>query len=343
MSSIDASIGPAAYQPGMGDQAGLAPTGKKPAKADISIAEAALSQAEAARTMASVESFKTTGVPQASIGVASAAAQAQLRSDLNAAEANQPVDIYAIMGLVQKSAQEMRNVNREIRAGELDAQVGELLSAADDMKKAADFRLAAGIVQGSVQLLSGAAQAYGQMRAAGKSAQAMKPQSEANAASSEAKNFNAIADKGAAKASDLRAEASITKDLTKLDAAKEFDGPVQHMRGKAAAAQATASSKQAEVDGLNESARSFSAGADAASKLIGGAGEIIAAGLKFGADSADVSARRHEARAKLHESASAQANEMMQQMMDVIRDVKDKLASIDQSRIETNRGIARNI
>ena len=115
------------------------------------------------------------------------------------------------------------------------------------------------------------------------------------------------------------------------------------MRCKAAAAQATASSKQAEVDGLNESARSFSAGADAASKLIGGAGEIIAAGLKFGADSADVSARRHEARAKLHESASAQANEMMQQMMDVIRDVKDKLASIDQSRIETNRGIARNI
>ncbi len=30
-------------------------------------------------------------------------------------------------------------------------------------------------------------------------------------------------------------------------------------------------------------------------------------------------------------------------MMDVIRDVRDKLAAIEQSRMETNRGIARNI
>lgn len=44
-----------------------------------------------------------------------------------------------------------------------------------------------------------------------------------------------------------------------------------------------------------------------------------------------------------HELAVENANDMMQQMQDIIRDVRDKLAAIDQARNETNRGIARNI
>ncbi|MCY1311373.1 hypothetical protein D9M70_616640 [compost metagenome] len=50
-----------------------------------------------------------------------------------------------------------------------------------------------------------------------------------------------------------------------------------------------------------------------------------------------------EAQAKVHESGMQQASEMAQQMMDVIRDMRDKLSAIEQSRLETNRGIARNI
>ncbi|MNH45096.1 hypothetical protein D3C81_2310010 [compost metagenome] len=50
-----------------------------------------------------------------------------------------------------------------------------------------------------------------------------------------------------------------------------------------------------------------------------------------------------EALSKVHDSATQQATEMAQQMMDVIRDVREKLSSIEQSRMETNRGIARNI
>lgn len=346
MSTISPNSPPARLPGALADDIAALDAGKKArgAAQKMSLETAANSQGAASRTMASIAAFQTTGgAPIGKIGATSAAAHAQLGSELVALEANQPVDIYAIMGLVQKSAQEMRNANREIRASELNAQVGELMSAASDMQKAANFRLAAGIVQGSIQMTSGAVQAYGSIRAAGKSAQAAKPQSEAHAATADAQNFNAIADKGATKAKDLRLEAEITKDVTKLDAAKKFDGPVSHMRDKATTAQATASAKQAQVDSLNERARNFSVGADSASKLIGGAGEIITAGLRFGADSADVSAKRHETLAKLHESAVSGANEMMQQMMDVIRDVKDKLASIDQSRIETNRGIARNI
>ena len=50
-----------------------------------------------------------------------------------------------------------------------------------------------------------------------------------------------------------------------------------------------------------------------------------------------------ETQAKVHETGVQHANDMMQQMMDVIRDVRDKLQSIQQAAVETNRGIARNI
>lgn len=347
MSTIDSSIRTVAYQPGAGDEAALASSGKKPAKNDISLETAALSQAAATHTLSSLKAFQAVGMQLTNIHGATPAAQAQLGAELSAVESNQPVDIYAIMGLIQKSAQEMRNANREIRASELKAQVGELLSAASDMHKAANFRLAAGIVQGCVQMTSGAVQAYGSVRAAAKSAQAIKPQAEAAKLKNEGLKMTDDAHKLSTQAQDLRAQAGVAKSsrsVTKLQAqAQEADTQASNLRSNARAKDRLASAQQAQVDGLSESARSFSTNSDAAGKVLGGAGDIITAGLRFGADSADVSAKRHEARAKLHESAFAGANEMMQQMMDVIRDVRDKLSSIDQSRIETNRGIARNI
>lgn len=81
----------------------------------------------------------------------------------------------------------------------------------------------------------------------------------------------------------------------------------------------------------------------AASDITGGVSEVASSLLKFGADSADVEAKRMEATARLHESASSEANEMMQQMLEVIRDVRDKISTIQQASIETNRGIARNV
>lgn len=52
---------------------------------------------------------------------------------------------------------------------------------------------------------------------------------------------------------------------------------------------------------------------------------------------------RPEADAKAHEEATRQADEMMRSMQDLIREVREKLQAIEQSRVETNRGIARNI
>lgn len=185
--------------------------------------------------------------------------------NLQSLQSSMSVDIYAVMAMAQKTAQEMRDANRELRASSLNAQVSELLSAADDMDKAAKFRLAAGIVQGAMKAAAGAA-TFG---------------------------FNATA-KG--------------------------DG------------------KGSETDRKEHSAKG-----DGISLGMQGLGDIAAAGLNYGASKADAEVKRHEAIAKLHESAQAEANDMMQQMMDVIRDVRDKVSAIDQSRIETNRGISRNI
>lgn len=181
--------------------------------------------------------------------------------NLQSLQSSMSVDIYAVMAMAQKTAQEMRDANRELRASSLNAQVSELLSAADDMDKAAKFRLAAGIVQGAMKAAAGAA-TFG---------------------------FNATA-------------------------------------------------KGSETDRKEHSAKG-----DAISLGMQGLGDIAAAGLNYGASKADAEVKRHEAIAKLHESAQAEANDMMQQMMDVIRDVRDKVSAIDQSRIETNRGISRNI
>lgn len=189
--------------------------------------------------------------------------------NLQSLQSSMSVDIYAVMAMAQKTAQEMRDANRELRASSLNAQVSELLSAADDMDKAAKFRLAAGIVQGAMKAAAGAA-TFG---------------------------FNATA-KGDGKGSD----------------------------------------KVSEIDRKEHSAKG-----DGISLGMQGLGDIAAAGLNYGASKADAEVKRHEAIAKLHESAQAEANDMMQQMMDVIRDVRDKVSAIDQSRIETNRGISRNI
>ncbi|MBB6562911.1 putative coiled-coil protein SlyX [Acidovorax soli] len=81
----------------------------------------------------------------------------------------------------------------------------------------------------------------------------------------------------------------------------------------------------------------------AMSGISAGMGGMIGASFTLAADKADAAKMQLETQAKVQETAVQHANDMMQQMMDVIRDVRDKLQSIQQSAIETNRGISRNI
>lgn len=81
----------------------------------------------------------------------------------------------------------------------------------------------------------------------------------------------------------------------------------------------------------------------AANSMASGAGAIASASFGYAADLKEAEKTQLETQAKVHETAVQHANDMMQQMMDVIRDVREKLQSIQQAAVETNRGIARNI
>ena len=98
-----------------------------------------------------------------------------------------------------------------------------------------------------------------------------------------------------------------------------------------------------QLSGALGKASAFSTGGDGASKVAGAAGQMLNAVMEQQAAGHDAHKAELEAGAKAHEAQVQQAGDVMQQMMDVIRDIRDKLSSIEQSRIETTRGIARNI
>jgi hypothetical protein len=81
----------------------------------------------------------------------------------------------------------------------------------------------------------------------------------------------------------------------------------------------------------------------AGSQFLSGIGGIAAAFPTQQADLSDAARAQHEASAKEHEMLVQHANDMMQQMMEVMRDVRTTLQSMDQALVETNRGIARNV
>lgn len=70
---------------------------------------------------------------------------------------------------------------------------------------------------------------------------------------------------------------------------------------------------------------------------------MLGSGQELEAGKTETRKAELDADAKVHENYYQQANELLQQTLDNIRDVKEKLSAIQQSRLETNRGVARNI
>jgi hypothetical protein len=97
------------------------------------------------------------------------------------------------------------------------------------------------------------------------------------------------------------------------------------------------------IDKATAKSQNISQAGQGAGGIIGGVGTMISAGFDKKAGELDADAKKLEAQAKIYESATGKASDMMQQMQDIIRDIRDKLSAIQQSAIETNRGIARNI
>ncbi|GAB1387133.1 hypothetical protein MASR1M59_22810 [Melaminivora sp.] len=217
-------------------------------------------------------------------------------------------DIYAFMALFQKMAQEMRNTARTQRTAEFQGQISSLQNAAEKMKEAAGQRFTAAIVQGVTQITSGLAQAGASAYSASKTIQGARM---------EARGSNMVA---------------------KAQAGAESNPASNVLR-------ATQRGNNMIADGkaLGATGTKWAGYSQASGGLIGGTGGIIAASFNYKADMLDADKTNLETQAKQHETAVQHANDMMQQMMDVIRDVRDKIAAIQQSQVETTRGIARNI
>jgi hypothetical protein len=209
------------------------------------------------------------------------------------------IDIYSVMALFQKCAQEMRNQAREVRSSEMQAQVASLKDAAKEIRKAAEDRLQQAIIQGAFQITGGAV-SIGMSVAGGV--------------------LNA---KSIRKGGEVDPDTGVRvnpADNKPIDLQVVQDSKLQGNWGS----------------GLSGTAQSTGG-------MFSSLGGMIAAGKEQEAAERDAKKSELESDARVHEQSVQQANDLMQQMMDVIRDVREKLGAIDQARNETNRGIARNV
>jgi hypothetical protein len=208
------------------------------------------------------------------------------------------IDIYSVMALFQKCAQEMRNQAREVRNSETQAQVASLKNAAQEIRNAAEDRLQQAIVQGSFQIAGGAA-SVGMGIGGG-----------------------LLAAKSIRSGGKYDVETKTHVDLKNQPIASDVLEKSQLQSNRAGM--------------LNNSAQGTGS-------IFSGIGTIASAGKEQDAAKHDAKRSELESDARVHEQSVQQANDLMQQMMDVIRDVREKLGAIDQARSETNRGIARNV
>ncbi|WP_394065624.1 type III secretion system translocon subunit SctB [Alcaligenes sp. WGS1538] len=78
-------------------------------------------------------------------------------------------------------------------------------------------------------------------------------------------------------------------------------------------------------------------------QAVSGIGTTTSAGVEQAAAGHDAKRAEREADAKVRDQGVQHANELMQQMMDIIRDLREKYASVQQSNSDTNRAIYRNL
>lgn len=373
------------------------------------------------------------------------------------------VDIYAVMGLLQKVAQEQRTAARETRMAEADAQTSALMAAAGEIRSAAKDRLIGGLISGSLAIGGGVVSMVGaakEAKALSKTAGSEMPEAGAltkeqameinpeqvakKAALNEQlqKDFGSIQLKktgepqgiGAlnkpqameinpsqvARKAELNAEftkkfddvkftptasgvapaasgvapaapsgltthfpaqagqpktpdaGAFTKQQAmeinpsqvtrKADLNAQFTQKFDHVKFTPTAAGTAPSAASSVAPKTNFPAE---AGASKTPELTGSAleakiaakgkvwqsaAQTITATGGLASEMANFTASLHDARkaeleasASAHDAAASQANDEMQQMQDMLRDIRDKLSAMEQSNIETNRGIARNI
>lgn len=256
---------------------------------------------------------------------ADAAKAAQTMASFPQAELQ--ADIFSMMKLFQGMEREERNSARMDREASLQVKVTELNSQATEMETAADKRYMSAMINGVSQIVGGAMSVG--MATGGMVKQVQGIRAEAVAS-------RAIA-RGNDKPSMTRAELEGTKGK---DGVKE---PWATPEGKDGVGDSRAAFNQERAKVATARGMAMGQSAAGLGQMASGAGGLIAAGYDKDAAKDDVAAKRSETNATVADTAMQAANDRMQRAKEIIDDMKEKIAAMEQSTIETNKGIARNV
>lgn len=237
----------------------------------------------------------------------------------------QITDIYAVMALFQKLSQQARDTAREERMAAMEARVAALGQAADKMREAAKWRLWGTVAQASMQIVSAAGKIGASATSIKGSVKAGDLSTKAQKLSQQAAQRHEIADQAAGvKTNKFDSSTHVAKMRREANA---LDDQARSLNTQASALNAKISARQGVIGGTSE--------------IVASTGSIIKGGFDYMAARRDAEKMELETKAELERAAYDRANETMQQMRDIIRDIQSKLAEMERSTHETNRQITR--
>lgn len=228
-------------------------------------------------------------------------------------------DIYALMTLFSKTAQQARTACRHMRQEELDAFQDAAELAAQAMREAGHHRFVG-------SLISGGAQCFGAVA------------SMAGGVWSMANTF---------KANDLQARAATCERSadhflkSASGAAHDVDG--QALRSYAHTMKNDAVQHTSDSNGLMNHSYNLSMMSGGMSGLAGGAAASSKAVFDLSAAEEDAKRLIFETQSRVCENRMQAEERVMQDRYAELQDLREKLNAIAQSQLESNRTIARNL
>jgi hypothetical protein len=228
-------------------------------------------------------------------------------------------DIYALMTLFSKTAQQARTACRHMRQEELDAFQDAAELAAQAMREAGHHRFVGSLVSGSAQCFGAVASMAGGAWSMANTVRANDLQARAATCERNADHFLKSAS-GAAHDADGQALRSYAQTL-KNDA-------VQHT---------------SDSHGLMNNSYNLSMMSGGMSGLAGGAAASSKAVFDLSAAEEDAKRLIFETQSRVCENRMQAEERVMQDRYAELQDLREKLNSIAQSQLESNRTVARNL
>lgn len=242
------------------------------------------------------------------LGSSQAASTARVLDTLSGEELR--TDVFAVLAAFSQMTRAMRASGKLELLHKNQQEQTDSLNAAEKMKIAAAERLTSALVQGVMQIVSGMVQL-------GFQAFALRYTIESAKLDLEAKTQLANIAKG--------------EKLSNLTATEVAD---QTILANTVAADATVHGSRGQL---------LTAAGQASSSLAGGLGSAVGGHNTKRADDAAYEQTTLDIAAKKLATEAAQINELLQHLLELIRDVRETLKALQQMTDDSNRAIVRNI